>query len=791
MRDSDTTRVYETAVSIPICTALQISLLRLLSSWGIKPAAVTSHSSGEIAAAYAAGVIDYRSAISIAHHRSVLSADSTLRGSIKGGMVAVGTGLEDAEVYLQQLTGDGKACVACINSHKSVTIAGDLSAVTQVEHMAKSNGVLASRLNVDIGYHSHQMLPIADQYRESLSVINHGETLSDFDSIIYSSPVTGGLMTDAEEVANRHHWVSSLVQPVKFLDAFTDMVLGRFDPSGSSVDVVVEVGPHTALRGPIRQILELPEFTGLQLPYYGCLSRNSDARDTMQRLAASLMAEGWVPRLDPLNFPYGRDVDIKVLGDLPSYPWNHQVRHWVEPRFNKSLRERDQQPHSLIGSLVLGTELTCPSWRHILRLSESPWLRDHVVQSNVLYPGAGFVCLALAAAAQMVSFEAIKPTDSSQRLSGYRLRDIEILRALLIQDNDAVEVQTRLRPADSKEIGLKGWFHFEILSVTGDNRWALHANGSIKVDYASGSTPEWTRLDGLTPTISASARRIAPDDLFDSFRSVGIEHGPVFQNLETIAQSRTETQSKTTLVIADIPETISNNILRNGMMHPTTLDSIVQAAYTALPKAGYFLESPRVPRRIGSLWISSSISHNAGHKFDAFSRVNDADSQSFEADIRLFDANQDSAGTRASVLEIEGLFFQSLGQGISSGKDKAWKRDVCNKLEWGTDLALASPESLDKMKRQLEYSDPPERLSTELRPICLYFIRQALERLEPLEISSHGGHFAKYYKWMQDQVELAPEATSNAGDSVPPWQTAQEVDRHMGSATANSVVGDM
>nr|ALQ32969.1 putative polyketide synthase [Fusarium sp. NRRL 25184] len=791
MRSSDTTRVYDTGVSIPICAALQISLVRLLLSWGIKPAAVTSHSSGEIAAAYAAGVIDYRSAMSIAHHRSVLSADRTLRGSIKGGMVAVGTGPEDAEVYLQQLTGDGKACVACVNSHKSVTIAGDLSAVTQVEQIAKSNGVLANRLNVDIGYHSHQMEPISEHYRKSLNEINHGETLKDFESIIYTSPVTGGQMTDAEEIASRDHWVSSLVQPVKFLDAFTDMALGNFDPSGSSVDVVVEVGPHTALRGPIRQILELPEFTGLRLPYYGCLSRNSDARDTMQTLAANLIAEGWVPDLDPLNFPYGRDADVNVLIDLPSYPWNHQTKHWVEPRFNRSLRERDQQPHNLIGSLVLGTELNSPSWRHILRLSESPWLRDHVVQSNVLYPGAGFVCLALAAAAQMVSFQAIKPTGDSHRVSGYRLRDIDILRALLVQDNSTIEVQTKLRPVDDKDIGLRGWSHFEILSVTSDNRWALHAKGSVKVEYGSDSTPGWTKLDGITPNISSSARRIAPDDMFASFRSVGIEHGPVFQNLKTIFQSRTETQSKTTLVIADIPETLSNDVRKNGIMHPTTLDSIVQAAYTALPKAGYFQESPRVPRRIGSLWVSSSINHNAGHTFDACSRFNNADSQSFEADIRLFDTNPDSAGTQAPVLEIEGLFLQSLGQGTSGRKDKAWERDVCNKLEWGIDVELAGRESFHAIQQQLRYTETQDRLATELRPICLHFIREALEQLSPLEISSSSAHFAKYYKWMQDQVELASGATLNTGGLVPRLRSTAEVERQINLAASNSVVGEM
>jgi acyl transferase domain-containing protein len=41
---------------MPMCAALQISIVRLLESWGVTPTAVSSHSSGEIAAAYAIGI---------------------------------------------------------------------------------------------------------------------------------------------------------------------------------------------------------------------------------------------------------------------------------------------------------------------------------------------------------------------------------------------------------------------------------------------------------------------------------------------------------------------------------------------------------------------------------------------------------------------------------------------------------------------------------------------------------------------------------------------------------------
>lgn len=89
-RDAETTRINEVLLSTPICVALQISLVRLLRAWGVVPVAVTSHSSGEIAAAYAVGALSYRQAMAFSYYRAVLAADKSLRGPVKGGMIAVG-----------------------------------------------------------------------------------------------------------------------------------------------------------------------------------------------------------------------------------------------------------------------------------------------------------------------------------------------------------------------------------------------------------------------------------------------------------------------------------------------------------------------------------------------------------------------------------------------------------------------------------------------------------------------------------------------------------------------------
>lgn len=73
--------------SQPLCTVLQIALVELLKSFNINASAVVGHSSGEIAAAYAAGALSLPLACKIAYFRGQLvgklKAETSLQGASK------------------------------------------------------------------------------------------------------------------------------------------------------------------------------------------------------------------------------------------------------------------------------------------------------------------------------------------------------------------------------------------------------------------------------------------------------------------------------------------------------------------------------------------------------------------------------------------------------------------------------------------------------------------------------------------------------------------------------------
>lgn len=85
LKSEEASRIDEPYIAQTLCTVLQVALVDLLSSWGITPAYVLGHSTGEVAAAYCAGALDQRSAWKISYYRGMIASRPP---SMKGSMLA-------------------------------------------------------------------------------------------------------------------------------------------------------------------------------------------------------------------------------------------------------------------------------------------------------------------------------------------------------------------------------------------------------------------------------------------------------------------------------------------------------------------------------------------------------------------------------------------------------------------------------------------------------------------------------------------------------------------------------
>lgn len=678
-------------LSLPSSVAVQLALVRLLQSWGIEPAGVTGHSSGEVAAAFAVGAISMKSALAIVYTRGALTTAFQKIVDRRGGMLAVGLSREEAQPHIDSLK-EGQVVVACVNSPSSVTISGDLPAIEELEALLSQTGIFVRRLRVDAAYHSHHMLGIAEAYFDALSQVLY-ET-SDFGSdVIYSSPVTGGRLLSAAQISSPAHWVKNMIQPVEFLDSLTNLCLSStlsMDQSTapSSVDILLEIGPHAALQGPIRQILSQPDLRDKGILYLSCLRRTNDAVGTMQTMVCRLLESGYPVSLGPVNFPRGSQ-GLRVLTDLTTYPWNHQVSHWAESRVNKALRSRKLPVHDLLGTPTFDSHPYTRRWRHIIRPSDIPWVRDHQIQSNIVYPGAGYISMAIEAARQAQGGE-------NGVISSYELRRVDILRALVVPDTTTgVEVQVCLQPCGNGALE-SGWQQFQILSVDHSDTWSLHCEGKIMLLLKS-PTPEvstqWKGYEGSATyptkhTAELLPQKLEAPDLYGSLRQIGLNHGPVFRNITSIRTG--SGRSSCDFEIADSAATMPFRFQQDHVLHPTTLDSVFQAVYTALPSAGKRQNIAMLPRSIRSMSVSQDIATRPATVLVVDSVMKKLTPQGFESDATVSLAS--SSGSNMPMLEVRGLFCQSLGTVIHAAD--AEKSKICFTTVWEPDISLLSTGDL-------------------------------------------------------------------------------------------------
>jgi NADPH:quinone reductase-like Zn-dependent oxidoreductase/SAM-dependent methyltransferase len=763
-RDEKTSRVNEVRFSMPLSSVIQLALVRLLESWGITPTAVTGHSSGEVAAAFAAGALDLREAVASTYFRGLVNAEHIEKSTSTGGMMAVGLGVEGVQPYLDALT-SGKVVVACVNSPSSVTLSGDMSGIDELESKFAAESIFARKLKVQSAFHSHYMLPLEAKYRAALNQYMRRGSRSFKEGVTYSSPVTGGILDNAD-LLGPENWVDNMIKPVLFAQSFRSMVATETESGLSqNIDAVVEIGPHSALAGPMRQSLSEPALKKLGIAYGSCLERGKHAVLTMQNLAGFLVQRGYPVDVGMVNFPQGQ-AGLRALPNLPSYPWNHSTRFWAESRMSQEHRFRPHPPHDLLGLRMPGTSDHSPIWRLILRASELPWVRDHIVQSNIVYPGSGYICMAIEAMKQLHS-------SGDKAITGYLLRDVEISKAMIIPENaDGVEVQLFLEPSSERSL-VQDWRQFHVYSAPSQGEeWVESAKGMIAVEFGqkpagSFALKSTSSLDVARGGSAGAAypKKMNPRDLFKALHAVGVAHGPSFQNLAEIRMA--DDKAVTTFKIADSAATMPYNYQQPHVIHPITLDAVFQAAYPTLTPEGRKTVGAAVPRAIRSLYISADISSEAGHQLKEYSALLQYNRQGFDVHAAVVSESAQD-GSSSPVIELEGMHFQSVGRAEDEDSQGREKLVLIN--DWQEAFSLNDPSPL---RETLKTSAPSEEkaVAQDLARAAYHFVHDALQQLTEEDIANLEWYHKTFYDWMlllEKQAannELAPKSSRWANSS--------------------------
>ena len=351
----DDKAVYELRYTLPALVFLQVALVDLWVSMGVRPIAVFGHSFGEMAAAYAAGVCNKRQVVQTAYHRAKLLA----RIDGCGGMMAVGCSPQQMQPWLDRYP--SQAWIAAYNGPSSITVGGTAEAITGLAALCQSAGLFHRVLKINNAYHTPLMRPCKAEALATFST-----TLSGVGSAVlpYYSTVHSHWKTDGFDA--QYTW-DGIEGAVHFSDAVA-ACLDRFGPDTA----FMEVSAHPVLSSYLTECGASHTLVTLH--------RLQPEGETVQKLLAQLLI---------LGVPISFHTLLPPTTPLPSFlPYSFQPSYCH--REDTDHRRRREVPSHLP---LAGRELPSitPTFEQKVSLSTHLWTSDHVVQGAVVFPAAGYL----------------------------------------------------------------------------------------------------------------------------------------------------------------------------------------------------------------------------------------------------------------------------------------------------------------------------------------------------------------------------------------------------------------
>lgn len=638
-------RVSEASVAQPLCTAVQIMLVKMLRLARVKLHCVIGHSSGEIGAAYASGFLSEEEAILVAYYRGKFAtlAQKTRRGA----MLAVNATLEEAEALSELDIFHERVQIAAHNSPSAIVLSGDEEAIEEAAAFFRSRRNIVRRLKVDTAYHSHHMIPYAEPYAAALEVLNVEKSAGNHPIWYASSSMQSVKM--AENTISSQYWATNMTSPVYFFET----VACALEAEGAP-DMVLEFGPHPALRTAFTSSFKNATGNQSATPYLGLLSRG---QDDIQQLCSVLgdiwrhLGAGSVD-LGALGQAFSGNTEKRqMVTGLPQYPFDHSRSFGALSRISSAHIHGRSPPHPLLGKRCFDSETTHQvSWRNILQPTEISWLSGHRLQGQAVFPATAYLALAIESIMLL--------TEDATKIHLVTLEDVAIERAIVFSDEEAsVEMLFTVKFDRAKNNPAKLAAEFACYSsLSNDTPMIRNVCGRILADLDDKTTLE--PLQHISKD-TYNLREVSADRFYASLAKLGYEYQSPFTGICSI---RRKLGYATGEIYNDDDKSGSGWEEDRILVHPSMMDSALQAIAAASSCPGDGLAyTMNVPTRIDRLVFDATRARSRGMNKSAkaveyTSLVREKMRGGTVADVYL--ATRDSPDE--ALMQIEGVHIEPL-----------------------------------------------------------------------------------------------------------------------------------
>ncbi|KAL6232126.1 hypothetical protein BDW75DRAFT_247403 [Aspergillus navahoensis] len=707
--------LHTAGLSQPLCTALQVVLVRFLKSLGVTFDAVVGHSSGEIAAAYAAGYLTASDAIRIAYLRGIVASQAGVKGGQPGAMMAAGLSSGEATEICMRAEFEGRVTLAASNAPSSVTLSGDADAIHQLEQELKKEKKFARLLRVDTAYHSHHMHACSPAYKEALNVCDIQVSSPATSTKWYSSVYPGELVSFPKHASSLagEYWIKNMVSP-----------LG--EPA-----LMIEVGPHPALKGPTQQTLASILPSESEIPYLGVLQRGNTGIESMASAIGSFWGYLGPDAIEVTNYArlFHARWTAKLVKDLPGYPFNHEKAYTCHKRLMNHHLFKRGPPNILLGSLEPMSGDGEWRWHNYLKQDILPWLSGHQIQSQTIFPAAGYISMA---------FEAASVVCRDRPIRLVKIEDFVIQQAVVLPEDDPTGVETlfKLSHVTESKINQSTTGEFQIDATTGE---ALQTRASGRLTIHWGQVESDT-LASQSPTPDVG-HPLDPEDFYSFLSTLGYGYTGPFKGIKSLHRKKDMAFGEL-FNFAFTGDSSDRSGSLVPQLHPVVLDSALQVVLASLGAPGdgeiYTL---LVPTRAKSIVINPAFcgvsgTQAAGSTLSATGVCTKLDSDGITGDCEIF--TQDGHG-----------FLQMTGFEVSPLQQPLEERPLFSKLVLGP----IEPKDWDLPPRSSEIVK-----LLELGELVVFlYVRFALEQVTEEDRRGLDWHRQTVVSWMEHIVTMTRE----------------------------------
>jgi polyene macrolide polyketide synthase len=537
----------------PALFATSVSLVELWRSCGVEPAAVAGHSQGELIAAHVAGALSLEEAA-----RAVVLRSRVIR-ALDGHGAMASTALSAAELEPRLEQWGGRLEIAAINGPASTIVSGDREPLDEFLARCEAEDVHARRIRGASGAsHSAHVEILREDLLEAFAPISprSGE-------IPFHSTVTGGVLDTAE--LGPEYWYRNLRQTVRLAPVVADLIA-----AGSRT--LIEVSPHPVLTVGLQETAAAAAG-GRAASVLGTLRRDDGGPRRFAVSFAAAQAAGAAVDWDAFFAGSGSGTV-----PLPTYPFQRK-RYWLSSSAtgsDPSAIGLGDAGHPLLSAAIEDPEGGDLTLAGRISLQSHRWLADHAGAGTALFPGTGFVELALRAGRQVgcglleeLALEAPLPLPET---AGVALR--VVVGPAGERGERAISIFSRPEPGEDGE----------------QPEWSRHARGTV-----SAAQPRLPGRLGEWPPPGAEPLSI--DSFYDRLADAGFEYGPAFEGLSAAWRAGEDVFAEVSLATEQASEAagfVVHPALLDAALHGILLASLDEAQGELSPKLPFLWENVAV-----------------------------------------------------------------------------------------------------------------------------------------------------------------------------------------------------